>query len=127
MNHFPKKMQSEFQMAIAPIDLQTLYSQLDKVGKTYGNQAQALQMQNAITDVEKAKQQLEEQKKIASTAMPEEEDTQRVKDRQYRNPQNSEKKQNSESEEEIDEEKEQKPKRSIFQDPNLGQHIDVIG
>ena len=114
-------------MAIAPIDLQTLYSQLDKVGKTYGNQAQALQMQNAITDVEKAKQQLEEQKKIASTAMPEEEDTQRVKDRQYRNPQISEKKQNSESEEEIDEEKEQKPKRSIFQDPNLGQHIDVIG
>ena len=51
-------------MAIAPIDLQTLYSQLDKVGKTYGSQAQALQMQNAITDVEKAKQQLEEKKKI---------------------------------------------------------------
>ena len=88
-------------MAIAPIDLQTLYSQLDKVGKTYGSQAQALQMQNAITDVEKAKQQLEEKKKISSTAMPEEEDTQRVKDRQYNNPQNSEKKQNPESEEEI--------------------------
>ena len=113
-------------MAIAPIDLQTLYSQLDKVGKTYGSQAQAIQMQNAITDVEKAKQQLEEKKKISSTAMPEEEDTQRVKDRQYNNPQNSEKKQNPESEEEMNQE-EEKTKRSIFQDPNLGQHIDVIG
>ena len=114
-------------MAIAPIDLQTLYTQLDKIGKTQGSQAHNMQVQSVLQDAEKAKQQLEEHKKISSTTMPDENDTQKIKDRQYRNPQNSEKKQNSESEEEIDEEKEQKPKRSIFQDPNLGQHIDVIG
>lgn len=114
-------------MAIAPIDLQTLYSQLDKVGKTYGNQAQLLQTQSNMSNVEKAKQDLEEKKKIASTAMPEEEDTQRVKDRENNNQQNFQKKQNTEDKEENQTEEENLPKRSLLQDPTLGQHVDVIG
>ena len=51
-------------MGIAPIDLQTIYTQLDKVGKTYGSQAQLMQVQNAVQDAEKAKHQLEHNEKI---------------------------------------------------------------
>ena len=76
MSLFHQKTQSEHQMGIAPLDLQTLYSQLDKIGKTQGSQAQILQVQNALQDVEKSKQQLEEKKKISSASMTEEEDTQ---------------------------------------------------
>lgn len=115
-------------MAIAPIDLQTLYSQLDKIGKTHGSQAQTLQVQNALQDVEKAKHQLEEKKKISSTNMPDEDDTQKVKERQY-NQQNSKNKNKSEDEPNnpSDEEVVEKKQKVVFQDPNLGQNIDVIG
>ena len=76
MSLFLKKMQSEHQMAIAPIDLQTLYTQLDKIGKTQGSQAHNMQVQSVLQDAEKAKQQLEEHKKISSATMPDENDTQ---------------------------------------------------
>ena len=56
MSLFHQKTQSEHQMGIAPLDLQTLYSQLDKIGKTQGSQAQILRVQNALQDVEKSKQ-----------------------------------------------------------------------
>lgn len=127
MSHFLKKMQSEYQMGIAPIDLQTLYTQLDKVGKTYGSQAQTIQVQNALQDVEKSKHQLEENKRINSTKMPEGNDTQQVKDRKYNNQSGSQKKESSDGNESEEENEEKISKRSIFQDPNLGQHIDVIG
>ena len=118
-------MQSEYRMGIAPIDLQTLYTQLDKVSKTHGNQAQMLQNQSALQDVEKAKKQQEENEKIASTNMAEEEDTQKVKERQYQ--QNNSKHQHKSNHDETQEETEPKRKKVEFQDPNLGQHIDVIG
>lgn len=112
-------------MAIAPIDLQTLYTQLDKIGKSQGNQAQLLQVQTNIQDVEKAKQQLEEKKKIASTKMTDQEDTQKIKDNQHKNQQNfqSQKEENPEKEDEIQKEE----NKVFFKDPNLGQHIDVLG
>ena len=118
-------MQSGYQMGIAPIDLQTLYTQLDKVSKTHGSQAQTLQVQSALQDVEKAKKQQEENEKIASTNMAEEDDTQKVKDRQYH--QNNSKNQHKSNPDETQEESEPERKKVAFQDPNLGQHIDVIG
>jgi len=124
MSLFLKKMQSELQMAIAPIDLQTLYTQLDKIGKTQGSQAHNMQVQSVLQDAEKAKQQLEEHKKISSTTMPDENDTQKIKDRQHN--QDDENK-NSGHEKESQEEKLEKKQKVPFQDPDLGQHIDVIG
>jgi len=124
MSLFLKKMQSELQMAIAPIDLQTLYTQLDKIGKTQGSQAHNMQVQSVLQDAEKAKQQLEKQKKISSTTMPDENDTQKIKDRQHN--QDDENK-NSGHEKESQEEKLEKKQKVPFQDPDLGQHIDVIG
>mgnify|MGYP003418980283 CR=1 FL=1 len=120
MSLFLKKMQSELQMAIAPIDLQTLYTQLDKIGKTQGSQAHNMQVQSVLQDAEKAKQQLEEHKKISSTTMPDE----KIKDRQHN--QDDENK-NSGHEKESQEENLEKKQKVPFQDPDLGQHIDVIG
>ena len=128
MNHFLKKTQSGFQMGIAPIDLQTIYTQLDKVGKTYGSQAQLMQVQNAVQDAEKAKHQMEHNEKINSANMPEENDTQRIKDEhQSKNQRDSKKRKSSENDENTEETEDLSVRKSIFQDPNLGQHIDVIG
>ena len=111
-------------MGIAPIDLQTLYSQLDKVSKTHGSQAQILQAQSSMEQVEKTKQQLEDNKKINSTKMADEDDTQKITERKERQQQES----SSKKEDAEPEEQEEKiNKKSMFQDPNLGQHIDVIG
>lgn len=127
MSLFHQKTQSEHQMGIAPLDLQTLYSQLDKIGKTQGSQAQILQVQNALQDVEKSKQQLEEKKKISSASMTEEDDTQKVKDRQHQQQNTNQQNKAKESEDLEKTETEEKTQKVVFQDPNLGQHIDVIG
>lgn len=127
MSLFLQKTQSELQMGIAPLDLQTLYSQLDKIGKSQGSQAQTLQVQNALQDVEKAKQQLEEKKKISSTSMTEEDDTQKIKDRQHQQQNTKQHNKSKESEDLENAESEEIKQKVVFQDPNLGQHIDVIG
>ncbi len=51
-------------MAIQPIDIQTLFSQLEKVSRTQVHQQQGLQLQNAIQQEEQMKKNLEKKSAV---------------------------------------------------------------
>ncbi len=111
-------------MAIAPIDIQTLYSQLENVSKSVVHQQQGIQLSNAIQQDTNAKQ-LAEKNNTVQQINKEKEDGISVKERKSsKNGQDSSKKKGSEKEKKEDIEQSQ-PYR--FQDPNLGKYIDISG
>ena len=113
-------------MALHPIDLQTLYTQLENVSKGVAFQQQGLQLKEAVQQDNYGKQ-LNEKEKAVKEAAQEESETVRVKDQQKRN-QNSEEfskkeKKNDEDEQPVVEE----PKIVGIKDPRLGTIIDIQG
>ncbi|AEF84200.1 conserved hypothetical protein [Treponema primitia ZAS-2] len=112
-------------MAIQPIDLQALFTQLDKVGKEQASQKQGLQLQQAIQG---AQIQRETEERIQS--VNESQDTgdglERVKDRsakKHREYAGGGKGDSSETGD--DAEVEEDP--SIIRDPALGKNVDLSG
>lgn len=113
-------------MALHPIDLQTLYTQLENVSKGVAFHQQGLQLREAVQQDNYGKQ-LTEKEKAVKEAAQEESETVRVKDQQKRN-QNSEsssqkdKKENEEVLSDVD-----VPKMVDIKDPRLGTLIDIQG
>ena len=113
-------------MALHPIDLQTLYTQLENVSKGVAFQQHGLQLREAVQQENYGKQ-LTEKEKAVKEAAQEESETVRVKDQNKRN-QNTEssmqkeKKQNDEEQDNITE-----PKTVDIKDPRLGTLIDIQG
>ncbi|MBO5136877.1 MAG: hypothetical protein J6B81_00060 [Spirochaetaceae bacterium] len=110
-------------MAIAPIDLQTLYSQLENVSKTVAHQQQGVQLAQSIRQEVHARQEAE--KNTAVQHLDSGQGVQSVKD-------NKNSKQNKDSgKEHSDENTEQESNETsqpvFFQDPNLGKYIDISG
>jgi hypothetical protein len=110
-------------MAIQPIDLQTLFTQVDKVAKTQSALREGAAIQQSIQGVhlqEKTEERIQEVNEAQNMG----EGTQKVKDRGAREQDSDrKKKQSGETEEEDEEEKKAKP--SIFRDPTLGHNIDI--
>jgi hypothetical protein len=112
-------------MAIQPIDLQTMYTSLEKLSKNVAFQQQGLPLQNSITEDVKTRKNGEERKTVQKTE--EQKNTEIVKDRKEHDNSESESsskkekpKENKKIEEEITEYEE-------IKDPSLGQHIDISG
>jgi hypothetical protein len=108
-------------MAIQPIDLQTLFTQLDKVGKSQANQKEGLQLQQALQDV-RVQQKTEERIRSVNESQDTGEGAEGIKDRSPRN-QNDQEPPPRGSREGEDAEEE----RPVIRDPNLGRNIDVSG
>ncbi|AEF80241.1 hypothetical protein [Leadbettera azotonutricia] len=113
-------------MAIQPIDLQALFTQVDKVGKLQANQREGLQIQQALQQADSQKK-AEEQVQSVNEAQGTGEEAEKIKDgdkqRQYYTPGEGGK----ESPEEADEEEEKKDDPSLIRDPSLGRNIDISG
>ena len=109
-------------MAIQPIDLQTLFSQMDKVGKTQLAQREGAAIQHAIQG-EQIQRKTEEHIQSVNEAQNMGDDgTEKVKDRasQRDGKEGGKKKENREKTPE--QEEEQLP---IIHDPRLGRKIDI--
>lgn len=115
-------------MAIAPIDLQTLYTQLETVSKTVASHGQGVQMQNAVHNSKEAQKNLEQKKTISATGTLHDEETLKVKDekRQHQNQSSSQNRRSAQNQEQ-DLEPETEPTIVRIKDSNLGQHIDLMG
>ncbi|MDR1597200.1 MAG: hypothetical protein LBR99_05795 [Treponema sp.] len=115
-------------MAIHPIDLQTLFTQVEKIGKEQANQKQGLPLQQAI---QSAQIQRRTDERIRS--VNESQDTgngpERVKDRSSRK--YREDRAGKELDEQDRPEAEQKSgglnEPSVIRDPALGKNIDLSG
>jgi len=107
-------------MGIQPIDLQTMFAQLDKISNSQVQQTQAAQIQSALKQEEIARKQtaakaaVEEPSKLNDGLGS-------IKDQNRHNNNQQEKKRDQEEAESREE------KSYIYKDPNLGQHIDVSG
>ncbi|WP_455160015.1 hypothetical protein [Treponema lecithinolyticum] len=109
-------------MAIQPIDLQTLYSQLETVSKTVAFQQQGVQLQNSIQQEEQSKR-LQQRQQAVEAASANEEGPLAVKDRKGSSPQE----QGSGGKKSESEEKNDKTVFEVIKDPRLGQHVDISG
>jgi hypothetical protein len=104
-------------MAITPIDLQTLFAQLDKVGKTHTPAKEGLQQ--AVENIQiqkKTEEHIQEVNEAQNTG----EGAEKVKDREQSNAgQQNENKKNKEGN------KEDEDTVSVLSDPRLGKNIDI--
>jgi len=108
-------------MAITPIDLQTMFSQVDKVGKTQAAQKEGQALHQAMQGVN-VQRKMEEQIKQVNEAQNSGDGAEKVKDRNHdqdkQNPGRKNDKNNSSQEEE------EQP-LSVLRDPSLGNKIDI--
>jgi hypothetical protein len=109
-------------MAITPIDLQAIFSQVDKVGKaqTAAREGQALAQSIQGAQVQR---KVEEQIKQVNEAQNTGEGVDKIKDQNQNQNAPSGNKQNKKSNE--NEKKEEAESKLILRDPSLGNKIDI--
>ena len=108
-------------MAIQPIDLQTLFTQMDKVGKTQSAAREGLAMQEAIQGAQ-IQRKTEEQIQSVNETQNMGDGAEKVKERSGRR-QDSDEEKNKEPHNENSEEEEMR--RPVISDPLLGRNIDI--
>lgn len=115
-------------MAIQPIDIQTLFSQLEKISKIQSHQTQGLQLHNAIDEDEKSKQDVKKRATVEEThdlsnGIEHTKEWKRSRGSSHQGGDSTDPESSAENEEELtlDQTKE------TIKDPRLGQHIDVSG
>jgi len=106
-----------------PIDLQTLFSQMDKVGRNQAQQKEGLQIQATMQQVQSQKK-AEEQVRSVNEAQNMGYGVTKVKDENAKQTPGQEKQKEEKDE---DENKEAAKKTGYFRDPALGRNIDIHG
>ncbi len=112
-------------MAIQPIDLSTMYSQMDNVAKFTASQNQLAQVGNQIGADRLAQDASEKAKTVQEVAKEDSEAGTINKD--ARNGTSGGQGQTKEKKNKSDQEDAEKPKQYEFSDPLLGRHIDITG
>ena len=107
-------------MAIAPLDIQTLYSQLDKVSKNVVQQ-QVSQIKGVL-DNEQNAQKLAEQRKTVEQLPSKEEGMGEIKNNLQNSHNNQQKYYQQKNEEVVDE-----TEPEVIKDPSLGKKFDSSG
>ena len=109
-------------MAISPLDLQTLFTQMDKVGKQEMAQRDGAAV---LQSVQQARQQQQTDERVRSVNESQDtgEGSEAIKDKNGGRAGQEQGEQKNQSEEET--EKNTKEKDGVIRDPNLGRNIDV--
>jgi len=108
-------------MAIQPIDLQTLFTQLDKVAKTQSDQREGAALHQAIQGAQLQRKTEDQIKAVNQAQNMGEDGAEKVKDR---GPQaNGGRKGKKKQEEEKPQQEE--AKTAVIHDPSLGRNIDI--
>lgn len=110
-------------MSLKPIDLQTLFSHLNQVGKEQAVAKEASAVQQSQQGENLMKRAEEQRKKVKQTDDP---DTGPEKVNEDERKEN-EKGRQQERHEKRDQEKNEKKRDELFKDPDLGQHLDISG
>ena len=108
-------------MAIAPIDIQTLYTQLDKVSKNVVQQQQGAALQSSMVMDAKMQKEIEHQNVVNETKKDEKSND--VKNDKKGSSGNS----NQKKDEKQDKPKQTHPEQFYIKDPSLGNNLDVFG
>jgi hypothetical protein len=112
-------------VAIQPIDLQTLFTQIDKVGKDQAAHREGAQLQASLQTARVERLEVERDHLVNEAQDTGQGGAGRVKDRQGRRQGEKEFLAGDRQEAAADEEKEEDP--HVIRDPCLGRHLDVSG
>jgi hypothetical protein len=110
-------------MAIQPIDLQTIYTQLDKVSKSTVAQQQGAHLARAIEQDEQQKQEFRRSETVKELRA----DNEGIAAVDDRGGNKQEQKRGKKQNERGDSQDEKKRGKFFFTESHLGQHIDVTG
>jgi hypothetical protein len=114
-------------MAIQPIDLQTLFTQVDKVGKLQASQKEGLALQQAIQSVE-IQRRTDEHIQSVNEAQNTGEGTERINDRNAKKQQSGEDPENKDGETRDSGDTPGKTAAAwVIRDPALGRNVDFSG
>ncbi len=111
-------------MAIQPIDLQALFSQVDKVGKTQAELKEGVEIQQALQGVQ-SQRKLDERIRSVNEAQDSGDGAERIRDRQGRRRGRRGAKDNDKSEGKDGDDGAEGSE--IVRDPALGHNIDLSG
>jgi hypothetical protein len=109
-------------MAMQPIDLQTLFTQLDKVARSQTQQREGLQIQAALNQIQSQKK-AEEHVRSVNEAQDMGYGTSMVKDEKSQNQSSNRDKKEDEEIQEVAE----ASRNAAIRDPTLGRNIDISG
>ena len=107
-------------MAIQPIDLQAIFSQVDKVGKAQMAQREGQAVQQALQGVHLQQKTEEQIRAVNETQNTGDDGTEKIKDRKNKGQQEAKKDKNMQQEKE----QEDAP-RQVIKDYSLGRNIDI--
>ena len=110
-------------MAIQPIDLQAIFSQMDKVGKNQALLREGQQLNDSLQQVQ-TQRKLEENIQSVNQAQDTGEETGKIKDGKSGNANHGKQR---EGESAVEEEEETGKKDDMIRDPALGRNIDISG
>jgi hypothetical protein len=111
-------------MAIAPIDLQTLFSQVDKVGKAQAALREGQAIQQAVHGAQiqrKTDEQIQQINETQDTG----EGVEKINDRTARQKNEGKKEGNNKNEDDVGYEAEDEKQFIVIRDPSLGNKIDI--
>ena len=111
-------------MAIQPIDLQALFTQLDKVGKNQAVLREGQQIHEALQQAQ-TQRKIEENVQAVNEAQDMGEEAEKIKDENSRNAPGNPGGGKGKPEEDGSDEEEKKP--DLIRDPALGRNIDISG
>lgn len=114
-------------MAIQPIDLQTLYSQLENVSKGVAAQQQGAQLHSVLQNENQTKKIQEKQNTVQETKNEQNADS--IHERKQRKHDNNDNGDSNDNDKKSDDNKSQDnlPVQEVIRDPGLGRHIDICG
>jgi hypothetical protein len=113
-------------MAIQPIDLQALFSQLDKVGKIQASQKEGAQLQQAIQGAH-IQQKTEERIQSVNESQDVSQGPEKLKDRPPRKGRETEPRGGYDEDGGLSDDDASGADPSVIHDPALGKHIDLSG
>jgi len=113
-------------MAIQPIDLQTLFTQLDKVAKNQAMQREGHQMQESIQQIQ-VQRKLEQNIRSVNEAQDLGDEAGKIKDEKRRGGRENSGGAREKNEQEDEELPVAEENRDLFKDPALGRNIDISG
>jgi hypothetical protein len=112
-------------MAIQPIDLQALFTQLDKVGKNQAAMREGHQINEALQQIQ-AQKKLEQNVQSVNEAQDLGKEAETIKDENRRGAKSRQGRKNDKQEKE-DEPDLKQEKRDLIRDPALGRNLDISG
>ncbi|MDR0378123.1 MAG: hypothetical protein LBH70_10060 [Spirochaetaceae bacterium] len=113
-------------MAVQPIDLQVLFTQVDKVGKEQMNQKEGVHLQTALQGAQLQKK-IEERSHSVTELQDAGDGTERIKDRNARRRGGEHASGRKPGENDNAAESETGGEPSVIRDPALGKNVDISG